>query len=132
MSRVPVIIAIAISIGACTRNVTDNIELGRKTSPGRKIDAVVTEVPTNATVPATYEIFLVPRGAPVRKEALVFHVDKSSPPRVEWTDATTLLIACDGGRVWRFQNFDSLPEADGQFVEISISLACGERGYKAR
>lgn len=109
-----------------------NRELFRATAPRDPVDIVVTEVPTDATVSRTFEIFIVPRGERVTGTALVFRSDKSPPPQVQWAASATAVIKCNDARVWHFQNFSSIRLGSNRWVTTAIALECGQAGYVVR
>jgi len=102
------------------------------TSPTNEADIVVAELPTNATVPAIYEVFVVAHGKPVTHSSPVFRSDYSGPPQVQWIDATVVMIQCDRARVWHSQNFESIAVGSDRFADVTIVLQCGVTGYTPR
>ncbi|HEY5676833.1 MAG TPA: hypothetical protein VIR81_08610 [Myxococcales bacterium] len=125
-------IAVASVMSGCNRDVRQNRELFRATAPRDPVDIVVTEVPTDATVSRTFEIFIVPRGERVTGTALVFRSDKSPPPQVQWAASATAVIKCNDARVWHFQNFSSIRLGSNRWVTTAIALECGQAGYVVR
>jgi len=125
-----VVLLLAGFVDGCSKSPGAAQEVARIPSPHQQIEMVVTEVDTGATTPTVFEVFILPRGRAPTQEDLVLKVDKSSQPRVGWVSPTAAVISCDDGRVWHFQNFASVKLAERQFSTISISLACGEHGYK--
>src|SRR4051812_21109654 len=80
-------------------------ELARAVSPNKRIELVIAEISTDATVPTPYQVFVVASGKAPSSEQLIFKIDKSTQPHVEWVDDTTAVIQCTAGRIWHFQNF---------------------------
>jgi hypothetical protein len=106
-------------------------ELARVPSPDRESDIVIAEVLTGATTSTPYMIYLVPAGkVPSKEDDLVLKVDNSAQPEVEWNSANSVTLKCQSARVWNFQNFGSVKTPDRGWLYISVSLACGESGYR--
>ena len=118
------------STGAYADDAAATRELARVTSPDKRLDLVVAEVPTGATASSPFEVFLVAAGKVPSEEDMVLKVDNASQPEVEWQNANAAILRCEKGRVWHFQNFGSVAMPDRLFLSVSLSLACGEHGYK--
>jgi len=115
---------------ACSHVYAQSHEISRVVSPDKKADVVVMEKSVGATVATPYEVFLVSTGKSPAQTDLILKVDKSPPPRAEWTDANTVVLKCNGGRVWHFQNFGSIATKNHDFLSVGVSLHCGENGYR--
>jgi hypothetical protein len=108
-------------------------EVTRVASGDGRVDAVVVERLTDATVPTPFEVYVVPRGTVPSDEHLILRIDKSSAPQVEWLHDNELSVRCGGARVWHFQNFASVSASvrmpGESFWSGTVMLACGVGRY---
>lgn len=121
---------IVVGLNGCNRNVDDNVVLSRILSPDKRFEVVVTEVRAGATVSAPFEVFLVGAGKELAKQDLILKIDKSERPTVEWQSPNLVSISCAGGRIWYFKNFWIVRTEGENFVDVGVSLSCGNHGYR--
>ena len=105
-------------------------ELARVASNDGKVDAVVWERLTDATVPTPFEVYIVRRGHVPTDDHLVLRIDKSSSPEVRWLRDNELAIRCAGARVWHFRNFAIVKLSNGSFWSGTVMLECGVGRYE--
>ena len=107
-------------------------EVVRSVSPDGKIEAVLLERLTDATVSTPFELYMVPRGQTPKDQYLVLRIDRSSAPHIQWLQTNEIAVRCDGARIWHFQNFATVRLTDDSFWSGKVMLACGVGVYEDR
>jgi hypothetical protein len=107
-------------------------EVERSVSPDGKIEAVLLERLTDATVSTPFELYMIPRGGTPKDEYIVLRIDRSSAPHIQWLQANEIAVRCDGARIWDFRNFATIRLPDDSFWSGNVMLACGVGVYEDR
>lgn len=115
-------IIISIIFSGCQDNRIS--EVNRIISPNGKVDAVIAEMGTDATVSTSYYIFIVEHKKNPSEEDLIFKADKVISLKLKWSGSETIEIRCDSGRIWKYRNFD-IREVNDNYIYTKISLRCG-------
>jgi hypothetical protein len=95
-------------------------EKSRRTDPSGKLDAIVVERGTDATVATPTQVFIAPKGQaipPDTKSKPVLTSDHVKKAEVTWASPHRLHIELKGGRVFRHLQVD---EPTGVVVEVSV------------
>ncbi len=104
-------------------NSPEGREVERQSSPDKRVDAVVVERLTDATVATPIELFLVPTGKEWKKESPVLRGDKFDGLRVTWQQPRYLEIHYKKGRIFAFSNFWSSKDVEEFKHIIELRLA---------
>lgn len=111
-----------LALAACTDSTAVALkEQARVAAPGGKVDAVLAEMATDATVGHAYEIHLVPAGS-TRFATASLRADKAAGISLHWRDAHTLLIRCEAARIFAFSNFWQSAEVDNYTYTVALEL----------
>lgn len=105
-------------------------ELARVASRDGKVEAVVWERLTDATVSTPFEVYLAPRGRVPAETNLILRIDRSSGLEVHWLRDNELAVRCAGARVWHFQNFATVKLPDKSLWSGTVMLECGIGNYE--
>jgi hypothetical protein len=104
-------------------------EYYRVKSPDAEVDAVLIKSGGGATTSASYNLFILPKGAsskelPLEHSQLI--ADKAEDLRITWIENKILKIDCKSARIFRFSNFWQSKEVQDYkyVVEIRISPNC--------
>jgi hypothetical protein len=101
----------------------------RVKSPDGEVDAVLIESDAGATIPVSYHLFILPKGASSKElsfDRSQLLADKVQDLRITWIENKILQIDCKSARIFRFSNFWQSKEIQDYryIVEIKISPTC--------
>jgi hypothetical protein len=126
MNRVTLILFVAVSFCAlaCSngRTSTDGEEILRVTSPDGRVDAVLIEVPTGATVPTPTELYVTPKGSKPVTGDLVLRADHVDKAGVTWDSERLLAFSYESARIYRFSNVWRSRAVDNHAYQVEITL----------
>ena len=115
----------------CRYVVGDGKETARVSSTDGKVDAVLVETPTHATVPTVTELFIVPRGARPVENNLVLRVDHAEQLALRWEADRLLAVSYRSARIHQFTNFWLSAAVDNFDYRVEIKLQpTAERSVK--
>lgn len=101
----------------------------RRTNPAGKLDAIVVERGTDATVATPTQVFIAPKGQaipPNTKSKPVLVADHVEKAEVSWPSSGRLRIELKGGRVYRHLPVDELT---GVVVEVRLNKIKNTTSY---
>lgn len=90
-------------------------------SPDGRATATLSKSEHGATVSDVYRVYL--KDAESRTAFEVMRVDKAEGMNIGWSDARTLSVRMDCGKVFQFTNFFYIKDASGNPELISITLS---------
>ena len=97
-------------------------EKSRISSPDQKLDVVVTNVESNATVATPTRIYIVPSGKNTEHEKPILNADNFKIKSIKWVGPKQLFIAFYSGRIFYYANTWNSKEIDNFQHEIRIFL----------
>jgi hypothetical protein len=114
------IIAAVIAVSGCSFLAGPLTELQRVTSPDGRVDAVVAERATGATVATPTLLFLGPKGARLEDMAERIAADHAGGASVRWIEDRFLEFSFNTARIYRFTNFWYFQNDAEYVVEIKL------------
>lgn len=111
-------VVLLLSLYGCGASPVD--EKLRRTDPSGKLDAIVVERGSDATVATPTQVFIAPKGQaipPDTKSQPVMTADHVEKAEVTWPSAGRLQIDLRGGRIFRHASKD---ESTGVVIELRI------------
>lgn len=122
MKRVLCVFGLMSILAGCGRTSTDGKEIARVTSPDGRVDAIVIEVRTGATVPTPTELYISPKGAKPILDDLVLRGDHFENVSVRWESDKLLELSYSAARIYRFSNFWRSRSIDDSAYLVEIKL----------
>lgn len=129
LTKQGVVVAILLALSGCGE---DRREVRRLPSPDSRGDALIVDASGGATEPYVFEIYVVPKGAPLPKtdDVAVRMVGLSTPNalKVEWRRAGLLTIRYDHAWVQRYTNRSAVIDDKGgrYLVEVRLMAPIGD------
>lgn len=115
-------ITVGMGLGACGSAASIEGEVLKvQASPDGKVIATLSKAGYGATVSYVYRVYL--HGVDSDTIAEIVRADKVSGIDVEWSNATTLAIRMECGRIHRFTNFFYTRNVKDNFDQIAITLS---------
>ena len=125
MQRAVVALTLCLGMYGCSPVL---VEKQRIESPDRKVDAVVVEKQTDATVSTPTEIFLVPRGSKPSGEPQL-RGDRLEGLTVSWATPRLLVIKFTRGRIFNYTNFWQSTDVEKSSYVVEIRLLPENEGF---
>jgi hypothetical protein len=100
-------------------------EVKRLSSPDSLVDALIIEVNGGATTPFVYDVYLVPKGRPFRKDSsgnCLFSADNTDSLKLYWKSERFLEIQYEQARIFNFLNFWQSSELQDYRYIVEIRL----------